>query len=115
MEKTTPKLAFPLQPSAPHQREEVWSLVFFLKAVMSSRVEHCAAELEAGLYDLSFLYGLKNGRKRDVIDFCMKMYLIAKEYICPACDETMELIECVTLEDGFIWCCRKYGLKCPSY
>ncbi|GBN03140.1 hypothetical protein AVEN_25426-1, partial [Araneus ventricosus] len=26
MEKTTPKLAFPLQPSAPHQREEVWSL-----------------------------------------------------------------------------------------
>ncbi|GBO21526.1 hypothetical protein AVEN_177349-1 [Araneus ventricosus] len=30
MEKTTPKLAFPLQPSAPHQREEVWSLAIYL-------------------------------------------------------------------------------------
>ncbi|GBN20309.1 hypothetical protein AVEN_181794-1 [Araneus ventricosus] len=78
---------------------------------MPSRVEHCAAELEAGLYDLSFLYGLKNEPKRDVINFCMKMDLIAKEYICPACDEKMELIECVTPEDGFIWCCRKYGLN----
>ncbi|GBN66591.1 hypothetical protein AVEN_245423-1 [Araneus ventricosus] len=82
---------------------------FFLKSVMSSRVDHRTAEVQAGLFDLSFLYGLKNGSKRDVIDFCMQMDLIAKEYVCPACDEKMELIECSTLEDGFIWCCSKYG------
>ncbi|GBO15184.1 hypothetical protein AVEN_38646-1 [Araneus ventricosus] len=76
---------------------------------MSSRVDHRAAEMQTGLFDLSFLYGLKNGPKRDVIDFCMKMDLIAKEYVCPACNEKMELSECSTLEDGFIWCCRKYG------
>ncbi|GBM95020.1 hypothetical protein AVEN_29382-1 [Araneus ventricosus] len=76
---------------------------------MSSRVDHRAAEMQAGLFDLSFLYGLKNGPKRDVIDFCMKMDLIAKEYVCPSCNEKMELSECSTLEDGFIWCCRKYG------
>ncbi|GBM51611.1 hypothetical protein AVEN_113497-1 [Araneus ventricosus] len=28
MARTTPKLAFPLQPFAPYQREEVWSLAF---------------------------------------------------------------------------------------
>ncbi|GBN97961.1 hypothetical protein AVEN_245102-1 [Araneus ventricosus] len=60
---------------------------FFLKYVMSSRDDHRAAELKAGLFDLSFLYGLKNGPKRDVIDFCMKMDLIAKEYVRPVCDE----------------------------
>ncbi|GBN04151.1 hypothetical protein AVEN_119017-1 [Araneus ventricosus] len=82
---------------------------FFLKYIMSSCDDHRAAELKAGLFDLSFLYDLKNGPKRDVIDLCMKMDLIAKEYICPTCDEKMELIECPNLDDGFIWCCRKYG------
>ncbi|GBM61045.1 hypothetical protein AVEN_264373-1 [Araneus ventricosus] len=50
----------------------------FLKSVMSFR-DHRAAELKAGLFNLSLRYGLKNVPKRDVINFCMKMDLIAKE------------------------------------
>ncbi|GBO04750.1 hypothetical protein AVEN_255465-1 [Araneus ventricosus] len=46
---------------------------------MSSRGDHRTAEFKAGLCDLSFLYGLRNGPKRDVIDFCMKIDLIAKD------------------------------------
>ncbi|GBO13305.1 hypothetical protein AVEN_200300-1 [Araneus ventricosus] len=50
----------------------------FPKSFMSSRGDYRAGELKAGLYDLSFLYDLKNGPKRELIDFCMKMDLIVK-------------------------------------
>ncbi|GBM90121.1 hypothetical protein AVEN_185857-1 [Araneus ventricosus] len=60
---------------------------FSLKSFTSSRGDHRAAELKAGLNDLSFLYDLKNRPKSEVIDFCMKMDLIAKEYVCPVCDK----------------------------
>ncbi|GBM64649.1 hypothetical protein AVEN_91716-1 [Araneus ventricosus] len=76
---------------------------------MSSRGDHRTAELKAGLYDFSFLYDLKNGPKRELIDFRMKMDLIAKEYVCPVCDKKIELIEFLNLDDGFIWCCGKYS------
>ncbi|GBN62653.1 RNA-directed DNA polymerase from mobile element jockey [Araneus ventricosus] len=46
---------------------------------MSSRGDQRAAELKTGLCDLSFLYDLKNGPERDVVDFCMKMDVIAKK------------------------------------
>ncbi|GBL95541.1 Transposon Ty3-I Gag-Pol polyprotein [Araneus ventricosus] len=52
--------------------------LFFLKSVMSSRRDHRAAELKTGLHVLSFLYDFKKGPERDVIDFCIKMDVIAK-------------------------------------
>ncbi|GBN92841.1 hypothetical protein AVEN_115490-1 [Araneus ventricosus] len=61
----------------------VFATEVFLKSVMSSRGVHLAAEFQAGLHDLRFLNGSKNGPETDVIDFCMKMDLTAKEYISP--------------------------------
>ncbi|GBN92361.1 hypothetical protein AVEN_268008-1 [Araneus ventricosus] len=46
---------------------------------MSSRDNHPSAESRAGLFDLEFLYGLKKGPKKDVIDWCMSMNMIAKD------------------------------------
>ncbi|GBN86375.1 hypothetical protein AVEN_128405-1 [Araneus ventricosus] len=75
-----------------------WELCFQISCpskmpVMSSRDNHSTAESQAGLFDLKYLYRLKNGCKKDVIDWCMKMNLIAKEYVCPTCEEKMVLTE----------------------
>ncbi|GBL74685.1 hypothetical protein AVEN_243571-1 [Araneus ventricosus] len=77
---------------------------------MSSRSNHRAAESQAGLFDLEYSYRLKNGCKKDVIDWYMKMNLIAKEYVCPICGEKMVLPE-RDGSDGYSWVCRKYGLN----
>ncbi|GBN86012.1 hypothetical protein AVEN_27743-1 [Araneus ventricosus] len=81
---------------------------------MSYRVVHLAAEILAEFYDFSFLYGLQNVRKTDVIDFCMKMDLIAKEYERQTHGEKMDLMERHDLDDGFICCSRNYGSESPS-
>ncbi|GBM05897.1 hypothetical protein AVEN_135265-1 [Araneus ventricosus] len=49
--------------------------------VLSSRDKQRAAESQAGLFDLEYLYELKKGCKKDVIDWCMEMNRIAKEYV----------------------------------
>ncbi|GBN34126.1 hypothetical protein AVEN_43304-1 [Araneus ventricosus] len=73
---------------------------------MSSREKHRAFESQAGMYDLEFLYGLK----KDVIEWCMGMDMIAKEYGCPTCGEKMVLTE-RNCSDGYIWVCRKFGVN----
>ncbi|GBN88255.1 hypothetical protein AVEN_163430-1 [Araneus ventricosus] len=73
---------------------------------MSSREKHRAAESEAGLFDLDYLYGLK----KDVIDWCMEMNLIAKAYVCPTCGVKMVLTE-RDGSDGCSWVCRKFGVN----
>ncbi|GBN39308.1 hypothetical protein AVEN_148385-1 [Araneus ventricosus] len=79
--------------------------------VMSSRENHRAAESRAGLFDLEVLYGLKKGPKKDVIDWCMNMNMIAKEYVCPTCGEKMVLCERNDISDGYHWVCRKFGMN----
>ncbi|GBN42053.1 hypothetical protein AVEN_76335-1 [Araneus ventricosus] len=76
---------------------------------MSSR-EHRAAESQAGLLDLEYLYGLKKVCKKDVIDLCMEMNLFAKEYVCPTCGVKMVLIQ-RDGSDGYSWICRKFGVN----
>jgi len=58
---------------------------------MASREIQRAAELRAGVYDYEYLIGLKNGRKKSVLDFCMEKNLIASQYVCPKCGENMSL------------------------
>ncbi|GBN81747.1 hypothetical protein AVEN_191939-1 [Araneus ventricosus] len=70
--------------------------------VMSSRDVHRAAESQAGLFYLEFLYGLKRGSKKDVIQLCMDMNMIAKEYVCPICGEKMALTQ-RDGSDGYSW------------
>ncbi|GBN17481.1 hypothetical protein AVEN_112070-1 [Araneus ventricosus] len=78
---------------------------------MSSRDNHCTIESQAGLFDLEFLYGLKKGPKKDVIDWCMSMNIITKEYACPTCGEKMVLCERNDISDGYHWVCRKLGMN----
>ncbi|GBN03305.1 hypothetical protein AVEN_249562-1 [Araneus ventricosus] len=78
---------------------------------MSSRDNHRAAESRAGLFDLEILYGLKKGPKKDVIDWCMSMNMIAKEYVCPTCGEKMVLCERNDISEGYHWVCRKFGMN----
>ncbi|GBM10882.1 hypothetical protein AVEN_42136-1 [Araneus ventricosus] len=74
---------------------------------MSSSDEHRAAESQAGMFDLKYLYGLKKGCQKDVIDWCMEMNLIAKEYVCPTCGAKMILTNRYG-SDGYSWVCRKF-------
>ncbi|GBN29374.1 hypothetical protein AVEN_78151-1 [Araneus ventricosus] len=62
--------------------------------VMSCGEKHHAFESQAGMYDLEFLYGLKKGSKEDVIEWCMSVDMIAKEYVCPTCG-SLELIKLI--------------------
>ncbi|GBN96596.1 hypothetical protein AVEN_242579-1 [Araneus ventricosus] len=73
---------------------------------MSSREKHRAAESQAGLFDLEYFYELK----KYVIDCCMKMNLIAKEYVCPTCGVKMVLTE-RDVSDGYSCVCRKFGVN----
>ncbi|GBO43441.1 hypothetical protein AVEN_241714-1 [Araneus ventricosus] len=77
---------------------------------MPSRDKHRAAESQAGLFDLEYLYGLKKGSKEDVIEWCMSMNFIAKEYVCPTCGVKMVLTE-RDGSDGYGWVCRKFGVN----
>ncbi|GBM60772.1 hypothetical protein AVEN_182275-1 [Araneus ventricosus] len=77
---------------------------------MSSCDQHRAAESQACLFDLEHLYGLKKGCKEDVIDWCMEMNLITKEYACPTCAVKMVLTERDGL-DGYTRFCRKFGVN----
>ncbi|GBL63932.1 hypothetical protein AVEN_221021-1 [Araneus ventricosus] len=81
--------------------------------VMSYREKHHAFENQAGMYDLEFLYGLKKGSKKDVLEWCMAMDLIAKEYVCPTCGEKMVLTE-RDVPDGYIWIFSKVWCECSS-
>ncbi|GBN48033.1 hypothetical protein AVEN_273888-1, partial [Araneus ventricosus] len=78
--------------------------------VMSSHAKHRAAESQAGLFDLEFLYGLKKGSKKDLIEWCIGMNLIAKEYVCPTCRVKMVLTE-RDGSDGYVSVCRKFGVN----
>ncbi|GBM51511.1 hypothetical protein AVEN_71629-1 [Araneus ventricosus] len=77
---------------------------------MSSRDKHRAAESQVGMFDLEYLYGLKKGYKKDVIDWCMEMNLIAKEHVCLTCGVKMVLTE-RDGSDGYSWVCRKFGVN----
>ncbi|GBO29801.1 hypothetical protein AVEN_188023-1 [Araneus ventricosus] len=73
--------------------------------VTSCHVKHRAFESQAGMFDLEFLYGLKKGSKKEVIEWCMGMDMIAKEYVCPTCGEKMVLTE-KNCSDGYAWVCQ---------
>ncbi|GBM88543.1 hypothetical protein AVEN_86736-1 [Araneus ventricosus] len=61
----------------------------------------------AGVYDLSVLYRLRDGSQIDVIIFRMDVNLFGKEYVCCKCGEKMVLCERNDIFDGFNWVCRK--------
>ncbi|GBN24775.1 hypothetical protein AVEN_11507-1 [Araneus ventricosus] len=77
---------------------------------MSCRVKHRAFESQAGMYVSEFLYGLKKGSKKEVIEWRMCMDMIAKEYVCPTCGEKMILTE-NNCSDDYAWVCRKFGVN----
>ncbi|GBN48473.1 hypothetical protein AVEN_210071-1 [Araneus ventricosus] len=77
---------------------------------MSCCVKHRPFESQAGMYDSEFLYGLKKGSKKEVIEWCMGMDMIAKEFVCPTCGEKMVLTE-ENCSDGYAWVCRKFGVN----
>ncbi|GBO37911.1 hypothetical protein AVEN_152094-1 [Araneus ventricosus] len=73
---------------------------------MSSRNKHRAAESQADLFDLEYLYGLK----KDVMDGCMEVNLIANESVCQTCGVKLVLTE-RDRSDGYSWVCRKFGVN----
>ncbi|VDM26724.1 unnamed protein product [Toxocara canis] len=62
----------------------------------------------ACLYRLKLVSELGPEGQLQVIDFCMNLGLIAKEYACPQCGKSMVLHERPGVIDGYEWICRAY-------
>uniref|UniRef100_A0A0M3ICP9 DDE_Tnp_IS1595 domain-containing protein n=1 Tax=Ascaris lumbricoides TaxID=6252 RepID=A0A0M3ICP9_ASCLU len=63
----------------------------------------------ACLFKLKFLSEMSGEGQLQVLDFCMHLGIIAKEYTCPECGKKMSLHERPGVIDKYEWVCRKYG------
>ncbi|XP_035228785.1 LOW QUALITY PROTEIN: nucleolar protein 10-like [Stegodyphus dumicola] len=70
-------------------------------SVMQREVSECTTS--------TFITLLEVQRKHAMIEWCMKVGLIATCFVCPKCGDHMHLCERKGSKEGFEWRCRKQG------